>query len=259
MSMREITNDVVRKRGSCGIRALSALSLSILLSSMLSPGAASTDQWKAQAKAANDAGKFREAVRLYSQCLEQKPFNPELLRLRGLAYMGCSEFARARDDFENAGETAGPYEQAETSAVPDGDTGDYPDWLKALVLAQLANRFVERGGDAGSKARCEKAVALYTRALTIRPFFPECWAGRANALNNLGKTGEAKADCLKAIGARPNNRFAWWTLIHVLVKERKQREAQSAFKVFRELNVQGEEDWAPNQDLLKKVGGSNKG
>lgn len=87
-------------------------------------------------------------------------------------------------------------------------------------------RLFERGQNAHAHGELERALEFYELALKVRPEFPEAAFQKGTALVSLGRFPEAEASFKSAIGLRRNWSLPYSALAAMLVRNRRDQEAE---------------------------------
>ncbi len=171
-----------------------------------------------QARTSYESINYKKAIKELHLFLEKHPQDKEAMRLRGKSYLAESDFAKAIEDFEAAGTSPGPLEEAMANQdrVDQNDTEnlDYPDWLEALVLLYTARLQAEHG-------ETDNALRLCQKALARKPVFPECLSLKADILMKENRLYEAEELYRQAVSLRPADWHFWYGFAGILEKQQK--------------------------------------
>jgi tetratricopeptide (TPR) repeat protein len=190
----------------------------------------------ASGEASESQGSNDVAIREYRQVLSLDPHHP------GVHYrLGRVLLARARSS-GSADDTAAA--SKEFSSELDLDPAN-------------ANAAYELGEAAHNAGEMVEAERYFRMALRFYPDFEQANLGLAAALMNQGKAESAKELILKAIGANPEDRVAWYRLAQVeraLGNEAGRQKATAEFQRLHEKSVemQASQDMYGQTDVTKQ-------
>jgi predicted Zn-dependent protease len=190
----------------------------------------------ASGEASESQGSNDVAIREYRQVLSLDPHHP------GVHYrLGRVLLARARSS-GSADDTAAALK--EFSSELDLDPAN-------------ANAAYELGEAAHNAGEMVEAERYFRMALRFYPDFEQANLGLAAALMNQGKPESAKALILKAIGANPEDRVAWYRLAQVeraLGNEAGRQKATAEFQRLHEksVEIQASQDLYSQTDVTKQ-------
>jgi tetratricopeptide (TPR) repeat protein len=190
----------------------------------------------ASGEASESQGSNDVAIREYRQVLSLDPHHP------GVHYrLGRVLLARARSS-GSADDTAAALK--EFSSELDLDPAN-------------ANAAYELGEAAHNAGEMVEAERYFRMALRFYPDFEQANLGLAAALMNQGKPESAKALILKAIGANPEDRVAWYRLAQVeraLGNEAGRQKATVEFQRLHEksVEIQASQDMYGQADITKQ-------
>jgi tetratricopeptide (TPR) repeat protein len=190
----------------------------------------------ASGEASESQGSNDVAIREYRQVLSLDPHHP------GVHYrLGRVLLARARSS-GSADDTAAALK--EFSSELDLDPAN-------------ANAAYELGEAAHNAGEMVEAERYFRMALRFYPDFEQANLGLAAALMNQGKAESAKELILKAIGANPEDRVAWYRLAQVeraLGNEAGRQKATAEFQRLHEKSVemQASQDMYGQTDVTKQ-------
>ncbi len=91
-------------------------------------------------------------------------------------------------------------------------------------------KLFEQGQNAHARGELEKALDFYERAIEIRPEFPEAEFQRGNVLVALGRFPLAHSAFERAIALSKSWSLPYSALGALLVREKKQAEAERVFR-----------------------------
>jgi tetratricopeptide (TPR) repeat protein len=136
----------------------------------------------------HQAGRLREAERLYRQVLAQQPEHADALHS-----LGVIAHQVGRNDIA-------------VGLI-----------LRAIALnPNLPEAHYNLGIALGDKGQLDEAIAAYRQAIALRPNYAEAHNNLGNALKDKGQLDEAIAACRRAIALKPNNAEAHNNLGNVL-------------------------------------------
>ena len=184
----------------------------------------------------HQAGRVKEAERLYRQCLTVNPRHADSLHLLGVVAHAEGGHAQAVDLIGkaiaiNAGEA--PYHSNLGTALwklgrLDAAVASYrralelrPDYAKAHF--NLATVLLKQ-------QRLTEAEACYRTALAIKPDYAEAWDNLGTVLKAQGKQDETIASYRRAIEARPNYPEAHNNLGTALLQQGRTEEAIGCYR-----------------------------
>ena len=155
-------------------------------------------------------GLYVEAARELDRAISLKPSHAESYFLRGKAYMGVLDAARALPDFSRAIEldpTRPDYFTARAKARLEQK--DFPgaiaDLTRALEMDPAnAEAYLRRGGALREAGEPRRALGDFSRAIDLAPA-ADAYFQRAATLQQLGDHGAAVADLTRAIEFSPEN------------------------------------------------------
>jgi tetratricopeptide (TPR) repeat protein len=201
----------------------------------------------AAADSARDAGRFSEAIRLYSHAEKAFGSDPRLFRGRGMAREMLNEDSRAIDDFklavkadtsdyESMEHMAGMYERGGThikeaielyKRALDLDPRPHMKGNMAAWIAMLESRLRpddaravgcwHLGNEKIQKGDSTSAASLYSRAIELNPHFYQAYFSRGLVHFEAGDAGAALADFEQTVRMAPN--FAQALLQRGLTRE----------------------------------------
>jgi tetratricopeptide (TPR) repeat protein len=190
----------------------------------------------ASGEASESQGSNDVAIREYRQVLSLDPHHP------GVHYrLGRVLLARAR-----------------SSGSADDRAAALKEFSSELDLDPAnANAAYELGEAAHNAGEMVEAERYFRMALRFYPDFEQANLGLAAALMNQGKPESAKALILKAIGANPEDRVAWYRLAQVeraLGNEAGRQKATAEFQRLHEKSVemQASQDMYGQTDVTKQ-------
>ena len=122
----------------------------------------------------DELGKYNEAVRDYDRTIELQPDNPEAYNNRGFNYAKMGEYEKAFADINRALDLAPAYQYS----------------LHSYSLHSLGFTYMKRG-EAGDR---ERALELFTKAISIDPTLREAYVDRAKLYREMGEIKLAKQD-----------------------------------------------------------------
>lgn len=154
-----------------------------------------------------EAGQWEDALRVLSSAEKSTPDDPELHRLKGLAYKAGNQLESAVSSFKKARELA-------------GERGDI---TMLLGNAQLA------------LGRYQDAVASYNECLKIGYKPSLAYYNKAQALNGLGRSVEALAFFNHAALLKPDWPECYWNMAVVSEELERWVEANQAWQKYLDL------------------------
>ncbi len=157
-----------------------------------------------------DENDWREAARVYTGCIMQRPSDGMAFTLRGWAYRKLRRYEDAILDYSKAIELGPPDTEAFTQR---GNVYRYMGKLdQALADQEQAVRLepghaeahVHLGTALWRKGRLEQAVAAYEYAIALKPDLFEAHANLAALLREKGLLDQSIAEAQKAVSLRPD-------------------------------------------------------
>jgi predicted O-linked N-acetylglucosamine transferase (SPINDLY family) len=158
--------------------------------------------------AAEDSGRFADALRLYDQAIAAAPELGGAHLNRGNALMALQDFDAAIKAYE--------------TALRHDPT--------------MAGAHYNMGNALSRKQRYEEACAAYRRAQSLRPDFVDADVALGYALDELGKLEDAAFHYQRALQARPELAPVYGNLGAVLIKQRRFAEAVASFRRALEID-----------------------
>ena len=161
-----------------------------------------------QATAAHQAGKFKEAERLYRSILEVDPQNSNVNNNLGVLLISKSRFEEAEKFY-----------------------------LKVIELKPgYVNAYNNLGVALNELGRPEESEKILKKAIEINPNYAEAYSNLGNTLSKLKKFNEVEINYRKAIELKPDYRDANNNLCAFLTKLDKLDEAEKIIKDTIKLN-----------------------
>ena len=163
-----------------------------------------------QAKDLLNKGLYKEAIELFDQALEKRPFAStyEIWTGKGTAYFNLNRFNESYECYKRALEIQPNYAEA---------------W------SNLANSLYEL-------RRNEEAIKSYNKALSINPKESNAWIGMGNAYYFLTEYDKANACYDTAISLTPLNDIPWYNKAQISSDLGNYEESERFYKRAMELN-----------------------
>jgi len=167
------------------------------------------------------AGRVVEAVRLCEIVLEGDPRHAEALHLLGIAADARGDITRGLALIRQALEVRETARFRSNHGMVLGHLGRHSEALdeysRALELRpDYPEALNNRGVSLEALGRPEEAEQAYRRALVLRPGYGEAWTNLGNTLRGLGHAEAALAACKQGLALRPDDAAALTNLGHVL-------------------------------------------
>jgi protein O-GlcNAc transferase len=194
------------------------------MGSLLAVSVAENEKFQ-RASAALQAGRFKDAERLFKTVLRTQPAHVAALNLLGIALIQLGQFAEAETYLRRA---LNEYSNSDATLY------NYGIVLKAL------NRNAE-------------AVERFTQALAINPAAVQAWHSRGIALSDLNRHDSAIADFDKAIALNPRFADALYYKARSLALLKRFDESSAAFERTLALRPDLAEAWCGFGNILSQL------
>jgi len=200
------------------------------------------DQALNLARQHHQAGRLKEAERLYRQILEVQPANVDALHLLGVVALQC-------------GHAAGAVELIGKAIALNPHQADFFDHLGAALLAlgrwdeavanlreaiRLNPDYAEAHNNLGCAleplGRLDEAADCYRRALALKPRYPDAQNNLGNILRKQGRLSEAVELYQAALKTDPGNAAAWNSLGNARREQGNLEDARACFQRALEIN-----------------------
>jgi tetratricopeptide (TPR) repeat protein len=184
----------------------------------------------------HQAGRLREAERIYRLILEKQPDHPDAVRLLGVVALQVARYADAVSLLQQAVTIRPDYAEACTDlGLALQGVGRLEDAHAAHAKAlALKPDFAEAHNNLGlilhAQGELSDAVAAYEKALRLRPLFPLALNNLGSVLQAQGKMDEAIATHQQAISQAPTYAEAHYNLGLALQAQTRFEEAGAAYE-----------------------------
>ena len=168
--------------------------------------------------------KYKEAIDIDNQVLNQKPNDPIILLNRGLNYASMKDYENAEKDIYFAS-------KMDTSLL-------YVAYNNIAYFIKIDSKDYKG------------AIELFDKSLALKPDFAFGYSNRGFCKLQLGDIVGATKDLNKSINLDPNNSYALKNFALIKIKEKKIKEACSYLQQANEKGYSIEYDEDVN-DLLK--------
>ena len=163
-----------------------------------------------QGLAADNKGKYKEAIKKYDEAIKLNSNYAELYNNRGLAKKNLRQYQEAITDYDRAIELKPNYAEAYSNrGVAKGNLRQLreaiTDYDRAIELKpNYAEAYSNRGVAKGNLEQLREAIADYNKAVELNPNDAIAYNNRGNAKDNLKQHQEAIADYDKALELNPS-------------------------------------------------------
>ena len=153
---------------------------------------------------------YKAAITEFDRALASNPDDLEALAGRGEAYYLLKDFDAAISDFDavlarDANNAIFLFYRG-TSHSELGEQYDkaIADYTRAISLnPEFANAYSNRGASYGELEEHDRAIANYTRAISLNPEYADAYNNRGTTYNKLEEHDRAIADLTRAISLNP--------------------------------------------------------
>ncbi len=185
---------------------------------------------------------YKEAERLFGECIRVEPRNLDCIYKRGLVRQLYIGYGLALEDFTAALQIAPNNVTLLTArgglyySLKRPDEG-IADLTKAVQLKpDHAEAFYRRGNIYRDKKEDGKAIADYTQAVTLDPKSEFSWANRGAIYDKRGEKERAMADFTGAITANPKRGLNYYHRGKIYFEKGQMEPAEADFKRAVELD-----------------------
>lgn len=171
--------------------------------------------WLEKGRTLHNAGKYKEAIAVYTATLESEPNNAEAYARRGTAYLRMRDIKHALDDLGMAikldPQKADLYNtRGNVYSKSDNHRQAISDYDKAIELNPKHDEaYNNRGSAYAEENNLEQAIADYTTAIRLKPGNADAYNNRGNAYTKMGRINLAIDDYNNAIKHNPKHADAY--------------------------------------------------
>lgn len=206
---------------------------------------------------AYNQGNYLEAIKYFTDVINNDPNNAEAYNYRGKAYGNLKNYEQAINDFTKAIELAPNvadyyYNRGKTYVFLENYEQAINNYTKAIELKpDFAEAYSERGFAYACIGEFEKAIRDANNAIELNPNIASVYKWRGAIFYIIGKYDEALADLNKAYQISPTE-----DILNLIALVQKEQAKQNTFNYDQCVNNCIEEGgagiWAPVKDFCRE-------